>query len=136
VSGPRGAIDRPGRRPAHARPRPHRRHGDGGSATLPAIACLGVLVLVGAALGVTTALVRAHRSAQSAADLAALAAAGAVGQRADPCAAAADLALRNDARLTGCAVVGRDVRVAVEVAGPRWLGQDSDLTAEARAGPA
>ena len=29
----------------------------------------------------------------------------------------------------------RDVRVTVEVAGPRWLGQAADLTAEARAGP-
>jgi len=112
------------------------RRGDRGSATLPAVACLGVLLLVGAALGVTTALVRAHRSAQSAADLAALAAATAVSRYGDPCAAAADLARRNDARLTGCTVLGSDVRVVVEVAGPRWLGQEADLSAEARAGPA
>jgi secretion/DNA translocation related TadE-like protein len=59
-----------------------------------------------------------------------------VSQRADPCASAADLARRNDARLTGCTVVGRDVRVVVEVPGPRWLGQRSDLSAAARAGPA
>ena len=53
-----------------------------GSATPFAIACLGLLVLLAAALGVTAAMVRAHRQAQAAADLAALAAARAVGVRA------------------------------------------------------
>jgi secretion/DNA translocation related TadE-like protein len=109
---------------------------DRGSATLPAIACLGVLLLVGAALGVTTAMVRAHRSAQSAADLAALAAASAVARGGDPCAAAAGLAERNGARLAGCSIEGREVQVLVTVPGPHWLGERSDLSAQARAGPA
>jgi secretion/DNA translocation related TadE-like protein len=109
---------------------------DRGSATLPAVACLGVLLLVGAALGVATAMVRAHRSAQSAADLAALAGATAAGRGGDPCAAAAELAERNGARLAGCVVDGRDVRVVVTAAGPHWLGQRADLSAQARAGPA
>jgi secretion/DNA translocation related TadE-like protein len=110
------------------------RRGEAGSATPFAIACLGLLVLLAAALGVVTAMVHAHRQAESAADLAALAAAGSVG-RADPCAAGRDVAGANGATLTACAVAGRDVRVRVEVAGPHWLGQTADLTAEARAGP-
>lgn len=108
---------------------------DRGSATPFAVACLGLLVLLAGALGVVTAMVHAHRQAQAAADLAALAAAGAVG-RGDPCGAGGDTAAANGARLTSCAVSGREVRVGVEVAGPRWLGQRADLTAEARAGPA
>lgn len=111
------------------------RRDDRGSATPFAVACLGLLVLLAAALGVTTAMVRAHRQAQAAADLAALAAAQAV-RSGDPCAAGAGTAARNGARLVTCSVDGRDVTVRVEVAGPRWLGQDADLAAQARAGPA
>ena len=111
-----------------------RRGDETGSATPFAIACLGLLVLVAAALGVVAAIVHAHREAQSAADLAALAAAGSVGQG-DPCAAGRQVAAANDASLTGCVVNGREVRVHVEVTGPHWLGQTADLTAEARAGP-
>lgn len=105
-----------------------------GSASLFAVSCLAVLLLLGAALGVVAAMVHAHRVAQSAADLAALAAAGAVGDG-DPCAAGADVAAANGARLVTCAVDGREVRVQVSVSGPRWLGQTGDLAAEARAGP-
>ncbi|WP_395696362.1 Rv3654c family TadE-like protein [Nocardioides sp.] len=107
-----------------------------GSATLFAISCLGVLLLVGAALGVVAAMVHAHRSAQSAADLAALAAADAVGSGRDACTAAGTIAGANGALLTGCALEGRDVVVDVTVPGPHWLGQVADLSAEARAGPA
>lgn len=108
--------------------------GERGSASLFAVACLAVLLLLGAALGVVAAIVHAHRSAQSAADLAALAAAGAVGAG-DPCAAGARVAAANGAGLESCVVTGREVTVRVTVRGPRWLGQDRDLTAEARAGP-
>jgi secretion/DNA translocation related TadE-like protein len=94
-----------------------------------------VHAIAGAALGVVAALVHAHRVAQSAADLAALAAASAVGEAGDPCAAGARTAADNGARLTSCAVSGREVRVRVEVTGPRWLGQTADLGGEARAGP-
>jgi hypothetical protein len=38
--------------------------------------------------------------------------------------------------VTSCRVTGREVRLEVEVRGPRWLGQTGDLAAEARAGPA
>ncbi|HEY0951852.1 Rv3654c family TadE-like protein [Nocardioides sp.] len=106
-----------------------------GSASLFAISCLAVLLLVGAALGVVAAMVRAHRTAQSAADLAALSAATAVGQGRDPCAAGAATAADNGARLVACSLAGREASVRVEVTGPHWLGQSADLGAEARAGP-
>jgi secretion/DNA translocation related TadE-like protein len=106
-----------------------------GSATLLALAMIGVLVLVGAALGVVAAMVQAHRVAQSAADLAALAGAEAQARGRDPCARAAELASGNDATLDSCTVQGSDVRVQVTVAGPHWLGQHHDLSAQARAGP-
>ena len=78
-------------------------------------------------------MVTRHRVAQSAADLAALPAP----RRwpgGDPCAAAAAIASANgaDSTLRGD---GRDVPSGW-VAGPHWLGQDADLAAEARAGPA
>jgi secretion/DNA translocation related TadE-like protein len=99
------------------------------------VACLGLLLLVGAALGVVAALVLAHRQAQAAADLAALAVATAASRGADPCAAGAVIAEANGARLTSCALAGRTGMVRVVVSGPRWLGQRADLEAEARAGP-
>lgn len=98
--------------------------------------CAAVLLLLGCALGVAAAMVRAHRVAQSAADLAALAGAGAVARGGDACAAGAGLARANGARLVGCTVRGREVTLRVVVTGPRWLGQRGDLAAESRAGPA
>ena len=109
--------------------------GDRGAATVLVTAVLGLLLLVGAALGVVAALVVGHRSAQSAADLAALAAATTESRGGDACAAADGAAAANGAVLTRCEVLGRDVRVSVRVTGPRWLGQQGDLNAEARAGP-
>lgn len=107
-----------------------------GSATLFAVAVLGLLVLVGAGLGVVGAMVQAHRVAQSAADLAALAGAEARARGRDPCLAAGAIAGANGAVVERCVVDGYDVRVEVTVAGPHWLGQHHDLSAQARAGPA
>jgi secretion/DNA translocation related TadE-like protein len=107
-----------------------------GAATVLVLAFLGLLLFVGAPLGVVGALVRTHRSAQSAADLAALAAASALARGEDPCASATSVAAANGAALESCAPDGLEARIAVEVAGPRWLGQGADLQAEARAGPA
>lgn len=106
-----------------------------GAATVLVVAFLGLLLLVGAALGVVGAIVRAHRSAQSAADLAALAGASALARGEDGCAAASAVAAANSAHLVTCAPDAFEVRVGVRVEGPRWLGQTADLTAEARAGP-
>lgn len=113
-----------------------RRRDQRGSATPFAIACLGLLVLLAAALGVVSAMVHAQRRAQSAADLGALAAAQAVARGADGCAAGARVVAANGAAVTSCRVDDLDVRLTVEVGGPRWLGQTGDLGAEARAGPA
>ena len=112
------------------------RRDERGAATVLVLAFLGLLLFVGAALGVVGAMVRAHRSAQSAADLAALAAAAALARGENPCPAAASVAAANGASVAACTPAGSDVRVTVEVGGPRWLGQSADLTAEARAGPA
>ncbi len=111
------------------------RRSDRGSAVPFAVACLGVLLLLGAAMGVVGALVVAHRKAQSAADLAALAGASAVQQGASACAAAGSIATANGAGLTDCSVAGEDVTVVVTVGGPHWLGQLRDLSARSRAGP-
>ncbi len=107
-----------------------------GSATLLVLAMAGVLLLIGAALGVVVAMVRAHRTAQSAADLAALAGAQAVQRGSDACGRATEIARANDARMSACSCRGSVVTVQVTVAGPHWLGQTADLSAEARAGPA
>ena len=106
-----------------------------GSATPFAIACLGLLVLLAAALGVVAAMIHAYRRAQSAADLGVLAAAQALAAGADGCAAGGRIAAANGGSVTSCQVSGREVRLRVEVTGPHWLGQSADLTAEARAGP-
>lgn len=109
-----------------------------GAATVLVVAVAGLLVLLGAAAGVVGAIVAAHRVAQSAADLAALAGAATLADHSgrDPCTTAGQVASANGADLGGCAVEGSDVVVEVTVAGPRWLGQDQDLMARARAGPA
>ncbi|QZY29382.1 Rv3654c family TadE-like protein [Nocardioides coralli] len=106
-----------------------------GSASLLVVACLSLLLLVTAALGVAGAMVRAHRTAQAAADLAALGGAAAGQRGGDACATAERLADANGARMTACRLAGPDVVVQVAVAGPRWLGQPHDLGASARAGP-
>jgi secretion/DNA translocation related TadE-like protein len=107
-----------------------------GAATVLVLAMAGVLTLLGAALAVVMAMVVAHRVAQSAADLAALAGAREVALGRDGCTSAADIAAANRARVTACSVVGHDVQVEVEVTGPHWLGQSADLAARSRAGPA
>lgn len=112
-----------------------RRREQRGAATLLVVSAAAVLVFVGAALGVVSALVVSHRRAQAAADLAALAGASARGRGLDACAEAARVAVANAAELVECSRTGADVMVVVEVAGPRWLGQESDLVARARAGP-
>lgn len=113
------------------------RGGERGAATVLVVAMAGLLMLVGAAAGVVGAILVAHRAAQSAADLAALAGAETLADHSgrDPCATAGEVAAANDAVLTSCTVADADVVVSVTVPGPRWLGQDQDLSARARAGP-
>lgn len=111
------------------------REAERGAASLLVVTCVALLLVIGSALGVVAALVRSHRSAQSAADLAALAGAAAWQRGEDGCQVAAELARANSAELVGCHVIGDDLVVAVATVGPRWLGQTADLTAQARAGP-
>ncbi len=106
-----------------------------GAATVLGVSVLAVLLLVGTALAVVAGMFRAHRVAESAADLAALAAAGALARGEDACATGARIAARNDAVLVDCRTAGWEVWVAVTVPGPRWLGHGADLAARARAGP-
>ena len=110
--------------------------GERGSGTLIVLAVSGLLMFVGLALGGVAAIVLAHRSAQAAADLAALAAASAAASGVDACAAAEEIAAANTSSLIGCERVGAVVTVAVRVDGPRLMGRRYDVTAEARAGPA
>jgi secretion/DNA translocation related TadE-like protein len=112
-----------------------RLRGEGGAAAVLVLALAGVLILVGAALGVVGALVADHRRAQAAADLAALAGAVAATRGEPACEAAAATAVDNDAVSIECVVAGRTVAVRVRVTGPYWLGQQADLEARARAGP-
>ena len=107
-----------------------------GAVTLLTVAMAGVLLLLGSALGVVAAMVAAHRAAQSAADLAALAGATAAQRGMDACAAAAVIARRNGAVLLACDAAAATVTVSVRVDGPHWLGQQADLEARSRAGPA
>ncbi len=111
------------------------RRGETGSASLLVVSLVGVLLLIGSALGVVAAMVTAHRTAESAADLAALAGAADRQEGGVGCEAAGSIATANGARLLDCRLEGDDVVVTVEVAGPHWLGQRADLQAEARAGP-
>jgi secretion/DNA translocation related TadE-like protein len=113
-----------------------RRRDETGAGTLLVAAMAGLLLVIGAALALVTAIVLDHRAAQSAADLTALAAARAVAEGDDACAIASATAAANGARISSCTVTGRIVEIEVVVPGPHWLGQGSDLAARSRAGPA
>lgn len=117
-----------------------RRSGEGGSGAVLALAAMCVVILCATgALGVASALGAAHQ-ARSAADLAALAGAGALQASAplDACAAARDLAHRNDAQLVSCRVErGQEVIVETSSTVPlRLPGLSPEaMVGRARAGP-
>ena len=108
--------------------------GSRGAATVLGVAMAGLLLLLGVALAELTAVVAAHRRAQAAADLAALAGASAP---AEPCAAAERVALANGARLAACTPEGSraGVLVTVRVDGPPGLDRVLVIEGHARAGP-
>lgn len=103
-----------------------------------AFALLVLLLLAAAGIELGGAVAARHR-AQSAADLAALAAVGQVVVGGDGCAAARVLADRNSGRLTVCTLHGDDVLVEVAVALPLGIHLGSvglgPAVAVARAGP-
>ena len=110
------------------------RRGERGAGSVLALAMMGLLVLV--TLGVVSgvAVVGVHRRAQSAADLAALAGAGALQNGQDPCTQAASVARANRATLSTCSVDGWTVSLAVVAAARLPVGV-LRLPARARAGP-
>jgi secretion/DNA translocation related TadE-like protein len=99
-----------------------------------AIGLSSVLVFVAAVSVGTIAIVLAHRRAEVAADLGALAGASAVRGGAAPCAAAARIVERHDADVTRCVVEGQSVVVATAVRLLPALG-GVEVRARARAGP-
>ena len=109
--------------------------GDDGAATVLVVAMAGLLMTVLVGLSAASGLVTAQRRAQAAADLAALAGAGAVAGGADGCAEAGGIATSNGAELVACVVTGTELTVEVAVPGPDWPGRDVRVGAEARAGP-
>jgi len=107
-----------------------------GSATVVMLAVIAaVLTLTVSGLLLSSAVLASHR-ARTAADLAALAAAGGLLRGEPPyvtCQLAARVAAANDAQLQRCVALGEEVRISVAVqAGIRGLGV---ATARSRAGP-
>ena len=105
-----------------------------GAGTVLAVAMMGVLVTVTVAATGVVGVVAGHRRAQSAADLAALAGAGALQAGSDPCRQAGAIARRNGATLRGCEVDGWNVAVRVATT-MRLPGSPMELEARGRAGP-
>jgi secretion/DNA translocation related TadE-like protein len=87
---------------------------DRGSASVWVLACSALVLLIGVATSMRTAAVLARHRAESAADFAALAAAGRIGVGGDSCAAAAALAAANGAALVRCRTnLGPDGRTGI-----------------------
>lgn len=105
-----------------------------GVATVLAVAMTGLLLAVTLAVLSAISVVAAHRVAESAADLASLAGAGALRSGSDACASAGAIAGRNHATLERCAVRGWDVAVVVVVRARLPVGQVF-LRGRGRAGP-
>ena len=118
-----------------------RRASDQRGVAAPLVVAITVALLLLAVLaGGLGRLLVDQRRASAAADLAALAGAGAQQLGQDACAAAAATARRNRAELRACTVFGDEVRVraAVEVTGLRGvlrLLDRASVEAEALAGP-
>ena len=105
-----------------------------GAGTVLAAAMMGLLVTVTVATSGVVGIVAAHRRAQSAADLAALAGAATLQDGGDPCLRASAIARRNGASLKACQVDGWDVVVRVSST-VRLPGDSMELDARGRAGP-
>jgi len=109
---------------------------DRGSITAHAVWVGAALCAVAGIMAQVAVAVRLHHQASSAADLAALAGSRAATAGRDGCAAARDVALRNDARLVHCRM---DLGVATVTARretDRWWGRAWTFEVDARAAPA
>ncbi|WP_448062189.1 Rv3654c family TadE-like protein [Cellulomonas hominis] len=105
---------------------------DRGSGSVLALALIAVLLVVALALGMVSGALSARGTAQTAADLAALAGAEAARSGVSACGRAKAAAARNGAALVECVAGDRGV-VRVTTSRPSVLGT---ATARARAGPA
>lgn len=130
--------------PRAFRPGGAQREPECGSATLSAVALMSLVMLLAALAVVIGQFANQRAAANSAADLAALAAADRWSDgEGMACDVARRVAHRNEARLTSCAVAGADVSVSVSVTVPRSIriiaraagDRAPELGAFARAGP-
>ncbi|HEY3736216.1 MAG TPA: Rv3654c family TadE-like protein [Jatrophihabitans sp.] len=88
---------------------------DRGSATIWVLACISLLALVTVAATMRSAAILARHRAESAADLAALAAATGLGRTADPCSLAYTVAALNGAEVSNCTVEAAEAAQAGSV---------------------
>ena len=112
-----------------------RRAGEEGAAALLAVTLAAAVLLCTTVAVMTGMLLADQRRAAAAADLAALAGAGAVQRGLAGCPQAQQVATANGAVLTECRVDGQQVRLAVRIESARVLGRLVRPRAEARAGP-
>ena len=111
------------------------RRGQQGSAAVLTVGLTGVLVTVSVLVAALGGVVADQRRVEAAADLAALAGAGAAQAGRDGCAAAQRTAARNGGRVRRCAVDGGVVTVAVGRDSRLLWGRRLALVGHARAGP-
>jgi secretion/DNA translocation related TadE-like protein len=111
------------------------RHGERGSAAVLATVFVGLLAVVAVFVAALGGVLADQRRVESAADLAALAAAAALQSGADPCAAARAVGHRNRASVVSCRVAGEVVTVTAMLGARLVLGRTVRVTADARAGP-
>ena len=134
----RGSTCTPRRSPPRSRDEPgagSSPDGSAGSAAVLAVVLVAVLATAALLVSSVGGVVADQRRVESAADLAALAAAGAVQAGGDACSAAATSVRRNGGRLAGCSVAGEEVTVRV-TRSRLVLGHVVGLSSRARAGPA
>jgi secretion/DNA translocation related TadE-like protein len=112
-----------------------RAQGEGGLATVWAIAWIFVCLTIGWVGVVAAAVVAAQHRLDAAADLSVLAAAAELQRGRDACGAAADIARENGVDIAGCRVDHDDVIVTVARTVSLPFGVDGALTSTARAGP-
>lgn len=116
--------------------RARRRTCEAGSATVLVLPLLGALMVSTVLLAVVAGALVAQRRVAAAADLAALAGAGANQRGGDGCAEAAAISRRNGAEVVSCRVSAAEVRVTVRAQLPVSFGRSLTVSASARAGPA
>lgn len=111
------------------------RRAESGAATVLGLSMIALLLMVTVACVGATGVVATHRRAQAAADLAALAGAGALELGQPACARAAGIARHNAASVDRCDVEGQEIVVEVSSRTPELLGTSYPMRARARAGP-